>query len=252
MKNIIFIFSLLSSTFTYCQTPVKAGVYSNDWLKTDSHGQHTILTGETRFFHTYELSSITFQIKNKELPSLTVADHEQVVIVNDGELKVTIGKENKILGRGGVAHVLPGDMFAFENGGRTSVSFYLMKYISRDHEDGERGKTNGGSVAIRWEDVEKKTTDKGFSRVFYNHPTSMTTKFDMHATTLKAGVSSHAPHTHAEEEIVLILRGKGRMNIDGKFYDVAPGQLIYLSSEISHAIENSGADELEYFAFQWK
>jgi (S)-ureidoglycine aminohydrolase len=251
MKNIILIF-LLISTIANSQTPIKAGVHSADWTKFDKNGKHIILTGETRFFHTYELSSITFQVKNKELPSLTIIDLEQVVIVNDGELKVTIGKEKKILGRGGVAHILPGDMFAFENSGKTPVSFYLMKYSSGNHEDGERGKTNGGSVAIRWEDVEKKTTDKGFSRVFYNHATSMTTKFDMHATTLKPGVASHAPHTHDEEEIVLLLRGKGRMNVDGKFYDVAPGQLIYLSSEISHAIENSGDDELEYFAFQWK
>ena len=103
-----------------------------------------------------------------------------------------------------------------------------------------------------WDEVEKKTTDKGFSRMFYNHPTSMTTKFDMHATTLKEGIASHAPHTHAEEEIVLMLRGKGKMNVDGKFYDVVPGQLIFLSSEISHAIENAGKGECEYFAFQWK
>lgn len=252
MKNTFLILSLLLSTFGYSQSQIKAGVYSADGKKTASNGKHTILAGETRFFHMYELSSITLPEKKKELPSLTITDHEQVVIVNEGELKVSIGKENKILIRGGVAHILPGDMFSFENGGKTPVTFYLMKYSSRDHEDGERGKTNGGSVAIKWEDVEKKTTDKGFSRVFYNHPTSMTTKFDMHATTLKKGIASHAPHTHAEEEIVLMLRGKGRMNIDGKFYNVAPGQLIYLSSEISHAIENSGDEECEYFAFQWK
>jgi (S)-ureidoglycine aminohydrolase len=80
----------------------------------------------------------------------------------------------------------------------------------------------------------------------------MTRKFDMHATTLKEKIASHAPHTHAEEEIVLLLRGNGKMNIDGKFYDVIPGQVIWLSSEISHAIENSGDSECEYFAFQWK
>jgi (S)-ureidoglycine aminohydrolase len=249
-KNLLLFFAFLS-TIALGQPLVKAGVYRGDGPKTGAQEKTMILAGETQFFQFYEFSSTTLSEKGiRSVPAKK--DNEQVVIVMDGELQVAINKVNKILSRGGVAHILPGEMFALTNAGKSPVTFYLMEYKSRASVDHERGTKNGGSVAMRWDQVEKKTTDKGFSRIFYNHPTSMTTKFDMHATTLKPGVSSHAPHTHAEEEIVLMLRGKGRMNIDGKFYDVAPGQLSYLSSGISHAIENSGDEECEYFAFQWK
>jgi (S)-ureidoglycine aminohydrolase len=252
MKYAVTILSLFLSLSLFAQTSVTSGVYSADGFEQNAYGKRTIFAGETRFFSSYELSTITLPIKKINYHSQSTIDSEQVMIVMDGEVKVILDRETKILGRGGVAHILARELFAYENIGQTPATFYVMKFQSKTPADPARGKINGGSVVIRWEDVEVKPTDKGFSRVFYNHPTSMTTKFDMHATTLKAGVASHAPHTHAEEEIVLLLRGKGRMNVDGKFYEVVPGQLVFLASEVSHAIENSGEGELEYFAFQWK
>jgi (S)-ureidoglycine aminohydrolase len=80
----------------------------------------------------------------------------------------------------------------------------------------------------------------------------MTTKFEMHVTTLNEKLSSHAPHTHPEEEIVLMLSGQARMDINGVEYDASPGDIIFLTSQVSHAIRNSGNGDCEYFAFQWK
>ena len=74
----------------------------------------------------------------------------------------------------------------------------------------------------------------------------------MHTTALNAGLDSHAPHTHREEEIILILRGKVKMHIGDKFYDAVPGDVIFLASGVSHNLTNTGNEPCEYFAFQWR
>jgi (S)-ureidoglycine aminohydrolase len=74
----------------------------------------------------------------------------------------------------------------------------------------------------------------------------------MHTTALNAGLDSHAPHTHKEEEIILILRGNVQMNIGGIFYKAGQGDVVFLSSGVSHNLTNTGNEQCEYFAFQWR
>ena len=116
----------------------------------------------------------------------------------------------------------------------------------------ERANQNGGSFMLNWNDLPMAKTDKGGRREFFNKPTSQLGKFEMHTTMLNAGFDSHAPHTHKEEEIILILRGNTEMHIAGKFYKAFPGDIVFLSSGISHALKNIGNEPCEYFAFQWK
>ena len=87
---------------------------------------------------------------------------------------------------------------------------------------------------------------------FNSRATSQLAQFEMHTTALDADSASHAPHTHVQEEIVLILRGHVTMHIDGKLIPAAPGDLVFLPSRIPHALINTGKEQCEYFAFQWK
>ena len=115
-----------------------------------------------------------------------------------------------------------------------------------------RAKQNGGSFMINWDTVTVKKTDKGQRREFFNKPTSQLVKFEMHTTALNAGLDSHAPHTHKEEEIILIIKGNVTMHIDGKLYPAGPGDVVFLSSGVPHALKNTGTEQCEYFAFQWR
>ena len=116
----------------------------------------------------------------------------------------------------------------------------------------ERAKQYGGSFMINWDTVTVKKTDKGQRREFFNKPTSQLVKFEMHTTALNAGLESHAPHTHKEEEIILIVRGNVQMNIGGSLYAAGPGDVVFLSSGVSHNLINTGNEQCEYFAFQWR
>ena len=105
---------------------------------------------------------------------------------------------------------------------------------------------------IDWNSVAFKPHDKGGIRNFIERPTAMLERFEMHVTTLKAGIKSHDPHTHKAEEIVLLVNGNTEMQIAQSHQKANGGDLIYLSSNILHAIENIGNEPSTYFAFQWQ
>ena len=78
----------------------------------------------------------------------------------------------------------------------------------------------------------------------------MCERFEMHVTTLNGGLRSHDPHTHRAEEMVLLLEGTAEMQIAEDILPLASGGLVFLGSEIPHAIKNVGTKPCVYFAFQ--
>ena len=118
--------------------------------------------------------------------------------------------------------------------------------------DLERAKQSGGSFMLDLNDLKTKNTGKGYRRDFFNRATSQLTQFEMHTTALNADSVSHAPHTHIQEEMILITRGDIEMNIAGVLYKASAGDVIFLSSGVVHNLKNTGKEQCEYFAFQWR
>lgn len=54
------------------------------------------------------------------------------------------------------------------------------------------------------------------------------------------------PHSHTPEQAYIIIRGCGRMQVGTKFSDVNPGDLIFIPSDVTHGIENTGSEMLVY------
>jgi len=55
-------------------------------------------------------------------------------------------------------------------------------------------------------------------------------------------------HSHAPEQIYVILEGIGRMNVGSEVTAVHPGELIYIPSNVVHSIENTGDGKLIYLS----
>jgi mannose-6-phosphate isomerase-like protein (cupin superfamily) len=53
-------------------------------------------------------------------------------------------------------------------------------------------------------------------------------------------------HTHSDdnEELYVIVAGRGRMSLDGEQFDVQPGDVVLNRPGGSHALRNTGAEEL--------
>lgn len=54
------------------------------------------------------------------------------------------------------------------------------------------------------------------------------------------------PHSHTPEQAYIIILGRGRMIVGTEFFDVQPGDLIFIPSDVLHSIENTGSEMLVY------
>ncbi len=80
-----------------------------------------------------------------------------------------------------------------------------------------------------------------------------------HASVLAPGHSPHAPHAHAEEEILIALRGEAELVVPSEPSDpeprverLLPGSLVYYPAWQLHTIRNPGREPIAYLMFKWQ
>ena len=91
------------------------------------------------------------------------------------------------------------------------------------------------------------TTEDGSEiRELLAHRNSSIRNQSLAEATLRAGQSTRA-HLHPEaEEIYYILRGKGRMKINGEERPVGPGDAIAIPPGMAHQISHLGQEDLVF------
>lgn len=60
--------------------------------------------------------------------------------------------------------------------------------------------------------------------------------------------SSQKLHSHAPEQVYVIIKGKGNMQVGSEDQDVTEGDLIYIPSNITHSIKNTSNEMLSYIS----
>ena len=211
-----------------------------------------VMDGSTTSLANFEVHASTLAPgKAPHLPHVH-ADMDEIMIIKEGQVKITVNGISKILGRGSVAFAMAGDEHGIENAGDMQATYYVFKYKGKLPTNQERGKQNGGSFIINWNDVAVEKTGKGHRRALFNKQISQLEKLEMHTTALNAGLDSHAQHTHKEEEIILMLKGNVQMHIGNEFFNAGPGDVVFLPSLVPHNLLNTGKEQCEYFAIQWR
>jgi (S)-ureidoglycine aminohydrolase len=211
-----------------------------------------ILTGRTLALSNFKMVGITLQPGKMQPPPHTNREQDELVIVKEGTVKVTIKGKAKTLSAGSIAFIMAGDASAIVNTGSTPAVFYALAFSGRNPMDLARAKAAGGSFMLDVNELKKKDTEKGYLRDYFNRATAQVAQFEMHTTALNAGEVSHAPHTHIQEEVIVVTRGNVEMQIADNFHEGATGDLFFLSANTPHALKNIGKDQCEYFAFQWR
>ena len=245
----------LSSLTAQKTDSIKSGVYAWNKLqpkKEKSSISRQILKGETLDLAYFEIHASTLEPAMAPHPAHVHGDTEELIVVKEGTVKLTINGVSNLLGPSSIAVVMPGDEHGIENAGSSEATYYIMKLKSRYPTNNERAKKAGGSFVVNWDTVAVHKTDKGEHRDIFDTPTSQFARFDVHATTLNAGQVSHAPHTHRAEEMILLIKGNVQMQIGNSFYKASAGDIIFLTSGILHALNNTGNEPCEYFALQWQ
>ena len=108
------------------------------------------------------------------------------------------------------------------------------------------------STAWKWEDMSARDTDVGQYRHVVRQPTRTLEELEMHITTLKPHTASHAPHTHPNEEMVIVREGTLQAHVNGKEIVVGPGSVLFYASMQPHAVQNIGDTLAIYHVINWK
>lgn len=107
------------------------------------------------------------------------------------------------------------------------------------------------SVAFEWNDLNVKATAKGETRKVFQAPTATLDELECHVTTLNPGVTSHPPHQHPDEEILIVKEGVVEALVSGKWKELGPGSIIFQAANELHSIRNAGETPATYDVFKW-
>jgi len=249
MKNIGLIGILVAMTvhFEVQAQILESRVYPLESLATKKtrlfSGSGAILSNQTATFHSL--------LEGKQTAVISGKQEEVLIIIKSGSANVKLFEEQKVLEQGSVVFLLPGDKALISNSTKEAVTYYTLTASSKTNFSEDRGRQGGNSFILDWKDMVFKPHSKGGVRQLFNRPTAMLNKFDIHITTLDVGMKSHDPHTHTNEEIILLLSGNAEMQIDQSHQKASGGDVVWLGSMVLHNLTNIGNIPCLYYAIQW-
>lgn len=108
------------------------------------------------------------------------------------------------------------------------------------------------SAVFLWDATPPTPTDKGAVRRVFRAPSVTLDELEYHITTLNPNQSPHAPHQHANEEVIIVKEGAVDAYVNGAWTPVSTGSLIFFASNVPHTVRNSGPVPATYHVVNWK
>ena len=108
------------------------------------------------------------------------------------------------------------------------------------------------SQVFDWNAMTPKENAYGSSRALVRAPTVTLDELEMHVTTLNPGQTSHAPHKHPNEELIILREGALETLSLGEWKRVGPGSVIFNASNDLHGVKNVGTVPAVYHVVNWK
>jgi len=107
------------------------------------------------------------------------------------------------------------------------------------------------SALFTWDSVPESPTEQGARRTVFAAPTATLDELEHHTTTLKPGGSPHPPHTHKNEEILIIKSGTVEAWVNGEWKTAPEGSLLFFASMVPHTVRNTSTKPATYFVLNW-
>lgn len=108
------------------------------------------------------------------------------------------------------------------------------------------------SSIFEWKAMKAEPTAAGEVRRVFRTRTATLDELECHVTTLRAGVASHAPHTHANEEVLIVREGNVEVFYRSAWHPAGPGSVIFLTGTDPHGIRNAGTTAATYHVLAWQ
>lgn len=127
-----------------------------------------------------------------------------------------------------------------------------LLFVSAAAQEGAAAKPPRiGSTVFLWEDLVVKPTGVGERRDVARNPTATLGEFECHISTLNPNLASHPPHTHPQEELIILRDGTLDVHINGEETRVGPGSIFFFGANNPHAVQNRGDKPATYFVFNF-
>jgi quercetin dioxygenase-like cupin family protein len=108
------------------------------------------------------------------------------------------------------------------------------------------------SALFTWESHTVRPTERGAVRSVFRAPTLTLDELEYHITTLNPGESPHAPHTHFNEEVIIVKEGAVEAYVNGEWKPASTGSLMFFASNVPHTVRNVGSVPATYHVVNWK
>ena len=108
------------------------------------------------------------------------------------------------------------------------------------------------STAWDWNALAAQPTKVGERRNVVDAPTPTLERLEMHITTLRPGETSHPPHRHPEEELIVVKEGTVLSLVGGQERKLGPGSIILQASNELHGLRNVGDTNATYHVILWR
>jgi mannose-6-phosphate isomerase-like protein (cupin superfamily) len=107
------------------------------------------------------------------------------------------------------------------------------------------------STAWAWSDMAVRKTEVGERRDIVDQATRTLDALELHITTLNPHTASHPPHTHPNEEMVIVKEGTLQAHVNGKEVVVKAGGILFYASMQPHSVQNIGDTPATYYVINW-
>ena len=101
------------------------------------------------------------------------------------------------------------------------------------------------------EQVETAKSPGCVAYLHYNGPTDQLSGVSAGMAVLEPGASPHPPHTHPEEEFLIVAEGTGEIECNGKVTEAGPGAIMYVAGNILHGVTNTGKTNMIFYWSKW-
>lgn len=182
---------------------------------------------------------------------------EEIIILKEGSLVVHINGREFPLAAGGIAFFAANDRHAVRNAGDTPATYWVFNVATAATalapkipaaESASPEKLRSG--VFSWESLAAQPTPRGARRDIVTAPTVTFHNLSLHATTLNPGETPHAPHRHADEEIIIVKEGTLEATVDGVTRSCGTGSIFFFGSNKLHGLKNIGTAPATYYVLR--
>jgi quercetin dioxygenase-like cupin family protein len=107
-----------------------------------------------------------------------------------------------------------------------------------------------GSGVFDWNQLVVKPTKVGARRDVFDAPTATLGNLECHVTTVNPGEAPHAPHRHADEELIVIKEGTLEVMVNGVTRQAGPGSMVFFAANDFHGLRNGGTVPATYYVLR--